>query len=216
MRLSSWVVWRSVLAAEAGCTRRHQLSLSSSLRWTKKANPCPAPEPHAELAPVSNLSCVRHTFFSHTCDNLASTIPISSFRHLESRRHSPASKLLALPTHAASRPGRKDRRDGILRCQAAADAEGSGRGPDRQHASSSGGSSTPSGPRTFPHELQLTLSFSRAQKIQENCFTKCVPTPGTSLSSGEKTCVTTCTEKYLQAWNQVNAAFIDRIRKESQ
>ncbi|KAH8176237.1 tim10/DDP family zinc finger domain-containing protein [Sarocladium implicatum] len=52
------------------------------------------------------------------------------------------------------------------------------------------------------------------EKIQENCFEKCVPKPGSSLSSGEQTCVTTCMEKYMQAWNQVNSAFINRVRAE--
>ncbi|KAL2213422.1 hypothetical protein CC79DRAFT_1391374 [Sarocladium strictum] len=52
------------------------------------------------------------------------------------------------------------------------------------------------------------------EKIQENCFEKCVPKPGASLSSGEQTCVTTCMEKYMQAWNQVNSAFINRVRAE--
>lgn len=52
------------------------------------------------------------------------------------------------------------------------------------------------------------------QKIQENCFEKCVAKPGTSLSSSEQSCATTCMEKYMQAWNQVNSAFINRVRAE--
>lgn len=55
---------------------------------------------------------------------------------------------------------------------------------------------------------------SPAQKLQENCFDKCVPKPGSSLSSGEQTCMTTCMEKYMAAWNQVNSAYINRIRQE--
>lgn len=53
------------------------------------------------------------------------------------------------------------------------------------------------------------------QKLQENCFEKCVPKPGTSLSSGETTCMTQCMEKYMAAWNQVNTAYINRIKQES-
>ncbi|KAF3356645.1 hypothetical protein VdG1_06268 [Verticillium dahliae VDG1] len=53
------------------------------------------------------------------------------------------------------------------------------------------------------------------EKLQENCFEKCVPKPGTSLSSGETTCMTSCMEKYMSAWNQVNTAYIARIRQES-
>lgn len=56
--------------------------------------------------------------------------------------------------------------------------------------------------------------FSPAQKLQESCFDKCVPKPGTSISSGEQTCLTTCMEKYMAAWNQVNSAYINRIRQD--
>ncbi|KAK1970371.1 Tim10/DDP family zinc finger protein [Colletotrichum eremochloae] len=53
------------------------------------------------------------------------------------------------------------------------------------------------------------------EKLQENCFEKCVPKPGSSLSSGESTCMTSCMEKYMAAWNQVNNAYINRIKQES-
>lgn len=59
----------------------------------------------------------------------------------------------------------------------------------------------------------LTPSSS-TQKLQESCFDKCVPKPGTSISSSEQTCLTTCMEKYMAAWNQVNSAYINRIRQE--
>lgn len=62
---------------------------------------------------------------------------------------------------------------------------------------------------------QRMQSTDAAQKLQENCFEKCVPKPGTSLSSGETTCMTSCMEKYMSAWNQVNTAYIARIRQES-
>lgn len=50
--------------------------------------------------------------------------------------------------------------------------------------------------------------------MNENCFEKCVPKPGSSLSSSEQTCFTSCMEKYMAAWNQVNSAYIQRIKKE--
>ncbi|KAK3944678.1 putative mitochondrial import inner membrane translocase [Diplogelasinospora grovesii] len=52
------------------------------------------------------------------------------------------------------------------------------------------------------------------EKINENCFEKCIPKPGSSLSSGEKTCVTACMEKYMAAWNQVNKTYLQRIQQE--
>ncbi|KAI5298030.1 protein translocase subunit [Ascosphaera atra] len=53
-------------------------------------------------------------------------------------------------------------------------------------------------------------------KLQENCFEKCVPTPGASLSSGENACLTTCMEKYIMLWNAVSKAYITRVGKEQQ
>lgn len=53
-----------------------------------------------------------------------------------------------------------------------------------------------------------------AQKVQENCFEKCVPKPGGSMSSSESSCATSCMEKYMAAWNQVNSAYIGRLRQE--
>ncbi|KAJ9137281.1 hypothetical protein NKR23_g9195 [Pleurostoma richardsiae] len=52
------------------------------------------------------------------------------------------------------------------------------------------------------------------ERINESCFDKCIPKPGTSISSSEKTCVTQCMEKYMAAWNQVNAAYLKRIQQE--
>ncbi|OAA34451.1 mitochondrial import inner membrane translocase subunit TIM13 [Metarhizium rileyi] len=63
-------------------------------------------------------------------------------------------------------------------------------------------------------EANLANARVLIEKLQENCFEKCVPKPGSSLSSSEQTCMTTCMEKYMAAWNQVNAAYIDRIRQE--
>ncbi len=52
------------------------------------------------------------------------------------------------------------------------------------------------------------------QNINEKCFERCVPKPGASLSSGEQTCLTQCMEKYMAAWNEVNATYIRRIQQE--
>ncbi|EGS20541.1 uncharacterized protein CTHT_0023740 [Thermochaetoides thermophila DSM 1495] len=52
------------------------------------------------------------------------------------------------------------------------------------------------------------------ENINEKCFERCVPKPGSSLSSSEQTCLTQCMEKYMQAWNQVNATYIRRIQQE--
>ncbi|KAK3333165.1 Tim10/DDP family zinc finger-domain-containing protein [Cercophora scortea] len=52
------------------------------------------------------------------------------------------------------------------------------------------------------------------EKINENCFEKCIPKPGSSVSAGEKACITNCMEKYMAAWNLVNTAYVRRIQQE--
>jgi len=52
------------------------------------------------------------------------------------------------------------------------------------------------------------------EKLNEHCFDKCVPKPGTSLSSGEQSCFTQCMEKYMAAWNTVSRQYITRIQQE--
>lgn len=64
-------------------------------------------------------------------------------------------------------------------------------------------------------ESNLANARVLIEKLQENCFEKCVPKPGKSLSSSEESCTKTCMEKYMAAWNQVNSAYINRIRQES-
>lgn len=52
------------------------------------------------------------------------------------------------------------------------------------------------------------------EKMNESCYERCVPKPGSSLSNGESACFTACMDKYMAAWNQVNSAYITRIKKE--
>ncbi|KAI1157357.1 Tim10/DDP family zinc finger-domain-containing protein [Nemania serpens] len=51
-------------------------------------------------------------------------------------------------------------------------------------------------------------------KVNDHCFERCVPKPGSSLSSGEQKCVTACMDKYLSAWNHVNATCINRLQQQ--
>lgn len=51
--------------------------------------------------------------------------------------------------------------------------------------------------------------------MNEHCFEKCVSKPGSSLSSGESSCVTMCMDKYLAAWNKVNASLLQRMQQEN-
>ncbi|RMZ75647.1 hypothetical protein DV738_g5371, partial [Chaetothyriales sp. CBS 135597] len=51
-------------------------------------------------------------------------------------------------------------------------------------------------------------------KVNENCFEKCVPAPGSSLSGKEQACLSSCLEKYVEAWNTVSKTYLRRIQRE--
>uniref|UniRef100_A0A093V2Z5 Mitochondrial import inner membrane translocase subunit n=1 Tax=Talaromyces marneffei PM1 TaxID=1077442 RepID=A0A093V2Z5_TALMA len=53
------------------------------------------------------------------------------------------------------------------------------------------------------------------QKINENCFDRCIPTPGSTLSAGESTCLSSCMDKYINLWNVTSRAYVSRVQKES-
>ncbi|KAK0722741.1 Tim10/DDP family zinc finger-domain-containing protein, partial [Lasiosphaeria miniovina] len=62
-------------------------------------------------------------------------------------------------------------------------------------------------------ESDMANARQLIDKIDQNCFEKCVPKPGSSLSSGEKTCVTQCMDKYMAAWNAVNATYMKKLQE---
>ncbi|CZT01215.1 probable mitochondrial import inner membrane translocase subunit tim-13 [Rhynchosporium agropyri] len=64
-------------------------------------------------------------------------------------------------------------------------------------------------------EAAMTNARQLIEKVNEHCFEKCVPKPGSSLSSGETTCFTQCMEKYMSTWNTVSRQYITRIQQES-
>ena len=67
-----------------------------------------------------------------------------------------------------------------------------------------------------PFPAPLTNADSTApQKLNEHCFERCIPKPGSSLSSGESTCYSQCMEKYMSAWNVVSKQYINRIQREA-
>lgn len=66
----------------------------------------------------------------------------------------------------------------------------------------------------FPPGSRAATPANIRQNINEKCFERCVPKPGSSLASGEQTCVTQCMEKYMAAWNEVNATYLRRIQQE--
>jgi import inner membrane translocase subunit TIM13 len=57
------------------------------------------------------------------------------------------------------------------------------------------------------------LTRMKKQKLNEHCFDRCIPTPGSSLSSGESTCYTNCMEKYMAAWNTTSRQYLTHVQK---
>ncbi|PWN94882.1 hypothetical protein FA09DRAFT_323306 [Tilletiopsis washingtonensis] len=67
----------------------------------------------------------------------------------------------------------------------------------------------------FKAQTSQELAQSSAQalftKATEKCFAKCVPAPGTSLSSKEQACTERCVERYFEAFNLVSNAYARRV-----
>ncbi|EGD87436.1 hypothetical protein H112_05980 [Trichophyton rubrum D6] len=67
-------------------------------------------------------------------------------------------------------------------------------------------------------QLQSESAMNNAkmlmEKLNSNCFEKCIPTPGSSLSSNEQTCLKTCMEKYIALWNTVSQTYVARLKTE--
>ncbi|KAL6707235.1 protein translocase subunit [Coniothyrium glycines] len=84
-----------------------------------------------------------------------------------------------------------------------------------------GASAFPNDPkRAVMAQVQQEAAMQNArmlvEKLNEHCFERCVPKPGTSLSKGEETCFTNCMEKYMSSWNTVSKQYVARIQRESQ
>ena len=42
------------------------------------------------------------------------------------------------------------------------------------------------------------------QELSEKCSVKCVSSPGSSLSSGEKQCLQRCLDRFMESWNLIS------------
>ncbi|KAJ5666714.1 Mitochondrial import inner membrane translocase subunit tim13 [Penicillium macrosclerotiorum] len=88
---------------------------------------------------------------------------------------------------------------------------------------SGSGSATPSSSGDIKtallQQVQQEAAMSNARaligKINENCFDACIPAPGSSLSSKESTCLSSCMEKYINMWNVTSRTYMARMSQES-
>ncbi|KAI1096306.1 Tim10/DDP family zinc finger-domain-containing protein [Rostrohypoxylon terebratum] len=68
--------------------------------------------------------------------------------------------------------------------------------------------------RQIQHQHALDNAKELIDKINKNCFEKCITNPGASFSNTEQNCATLCMEKYSNAWTAVSFAFVNRIQRD--
>ncbi|KAL8925641.1 MAG: hypothetical protein Q9172_002145 [Xanthocarpia lactea] len=62
-------------------------------------------------------------------------------------------------------------------------------------------------------EAAVNNARALINKLNGHCFDKCIPSPGSSLSSREQSCLSSCMEKYMGTWNTVSRVYIAQIQK---
>ncbi|CAD0041214.1 unnamed protein product [Aureobasidium pullulans] len=75
----------------------------------------------------------------------------------------------------------------------------------------SAASSSASQTQAIKQQVAQEAAVANARQLVE----RCIPKPGSSLSSGESTCYSQCMEKYMSAWNVVSKQYINRIQREA-
>uniref|UniRef100_A0AC34FQH6 Mitochondrial import inner membrane translocase subunit n=2 Tax=Panagrolaimus TaxID=55784 RepID=A0AC34FQH6_9BILA len=51
-------------------------------------------------------------------------------------------------------------------------------------------------------------------ELSEKCSNKCITNPGSSLSGGEKQCLTRCMDRFFDSWNVVSQTLQTRLQNE--
>ncbi|GAB1191165.1 Tim10/DDP family zinc finger-domain-containing protein [Aspergillus pseudonomiae] len=68
-------------------------------------------------------------------------------------------------------------------------------------------------------QLQQEAAMANARnligKVNEHCFDACIPTPGSSITPNEETCLSQCMEKYISFWNTASRTYVSRVSRES-
>ncbi|KDE04199.1 hypothetical protein MVLG_05359 [Microbotryum lychnidis-dioicae p1A1 Lamole] len=63
-------------------------------------------------------------------------------------------------------------------------------------------------------QLALANAQELINKMNEKCFAKCILKPSTSLGSSDESCLTQCTDRYLEAFNVVSRSYTTRLNRE--
>ncbi|KAL5340735.1 Tim10/DDP family zinc finger-domain-containing protein [Aspergillus crustosus] len=91
-----------------------------------------------------------------------------------------------------------------------------------------GSSSTPAAVSSSPEQqeiktaiirqLQQEAAMNNARqligKVNEHCFDNCVSAPGSTMTPGESSCLSSCMEKYISLWNVTSKAYLARAATE--
>ncbi|KAJ1920829.1 protein translocase subunit [Mycoemilia scoparia] len=65
-------------------------------------------------------------------------------------------------------------------------------------------------------EMALANAQELINKINNNCFNLCFQNIGPSFSNNDQKCVTSCMDKYMEAWDIVSRTYVGRVQKEQQ
>lgn len=67
---------------------------------------------------------------------------------------------------------------------------------------------------TISQEIATTYASALVNSLSENCFEKCIKTPGGSLDAVQDQCIADCSAKFMRAWNVVSKAYVARINQQ--
>lgn len=72
-------------------------------------------------------------------------------------------------------------------------------------------------PEKLAEMVKTEMAIQSMRQVVENmsqkCFMKCVPKPGRSLSSSERTCMTNCSQMYVEAHGVVSKTIVEESQK---
>ncbi|EDR08537.1 uncharacterized protein LACBIDRAFT_327047 [Laccaria bicolor S238N-H82] len=68
--------------------------------------------------------------------------------------------------------------------------------------------------RNVRNQIALANAQVLMNSSTERCFTKCVPSPSSSLSSYEQACLSKCMDRYMDAFNVVSRTYMSRISRD--
>uniref|UniRef100_A0A914CXJ5 Mitochondrial import inner membrane translocase subunit n=1 Tax=Acrobeloides nanus TaxID=290746 RepID=A0A914CXJ5_9BILA len=51
-------------------------------------------------------------------------------------------------------------------------------------------------------------------EASDKCLQKCITSPGTALTGGEKQCLQRCMERYIETWETVQRTLMQRLQSE--